>query len=440
MLRPTLAVVAVLAVLLTPSAGRAVERATSNELSVADRAYVASQIHTLASIYFAHWEAVPRFDLDAAFRDYLTEAVGATDRRAFDLATLAFVARLRNGHSYFHDDGLVSPWNLPIGFRARPLGGKWVVNSSRLATIRPGDVVSAVDGEPVERFFERNRVYLSASSDRQARMKLFFSRVLFPATFPVTLADGRRVIVDPGTQKLEPAEEGKVDGRWVEPGRIAYVRVPGWDVPDYEEEALRLAREFRDARALIIDVRGNGGGDTPLRFIRRLQDRPWRSWSSSTPMTIAISRAYGEVLKTARLPDVVAAEVRGLASFAAPQVYWPSELNPPEPDAYAGKLVILVDADCASACEDFVVPFKDNHRATIVGETTAGSSGMPFVKRFPVGMTVAVGARRERMPDGSPFEGVGITPEIPIERTALDLRSDRDPVLEAAIRLARPSK
>ncbi len=32
-----------------------------------------------------------------------------------------------------------------------------------------------------------------------------------------------------------------------------------------------------------------------------------------------------------------------------------------------------------SACEDFVMPFKDNGRAVLVGGSTAGSSGQPYV-------------------------------------------------------------
>ncbi len=42
---------------------------------------------------------------------------------------------------------------------------------------------------------------------------------------------------------------------------------------------------------------------------------------------------------------------------------YPSE----KPEAvYSGELVILTDGDCTSACEDFVMPFKDNGRAKIV--------------------------------------------------------------------------
>jgi len=39
-------------------------------------------------------------------------------------------------------------------------------------------------------------------------------------------------------------------------------------------------------------------------------------------------------------------------------------------------------------------------------------------------------------PDGSPFEGVGIAPGVPVEMAPEDLKTGRDPVLARAIELA----
>lgn len=51
-----------------------------------------------------------------------------------------------------------------------------------------------------------------------------------------------------------------------------------------------------------------------------------------------------------------------------------------------------------SACEDFLIPFKDNHRALIIGETTSGSTGQPVPIDFGNGMHLAIGARRVFLP------------------------------------------
>ena len=49
---------------------------------------------------------------------------------------------------------------------------------------------------------------------------------------------------------------------------------------------------------------------------------------------------------------------------------------------------------------------------------------------------MAIGAVRYRFPDGTDFEGVGITPDISIDRTVADFVNDRDSVLERAEELA----
>jgi carboxyl-terminal processing protease len=112
----------------------------------------------------------------------------------------------------------------------------------------------------------------------------------------------------------------------------------------------------------------------------------------------------------------------------------------PSKEAYQGRLLVLVDRFCGSACEDFVMPFKDTGRATVVGETTQGSSGNPYRTEVGTGITIAVGAVRYRFPDGAPFEGIGIVPDVPVERRIADIAAGRDAVLARAQSLASGSR
>jgi carboxyl-terminal processing protease len=97
--------------------------------------------------------------------------------------------------------------------------------------------------------------------------------------------------------------------------------------------------------------------------------------------------------------------------------------------------VVLTDRACASACEDFVMPLKTTGRATLIGETTFGSSGQPFLYDFGNGMSFRVSTKRMYLPDGSEFEGVGIRADIEVAPTIDDVRSRRDVVLLKAIEL-----
>src|SRR5262249_2605768 len=108
----------------------------------------------------------------------------------------------------------------------------------------------------------------------------------------------------------------------------------------------------------------------------------------------------------------------------------------PQAGAYTGRVVVLIDRFCLSACEDFVMPFKATGRGTLVGETTYGSSGNPYRADLGNGMRLSVGAVRYRFPDGSPFEGIGIAPDVVVERRIADVAAGRDAALERAQALA----
>lgn len=83
------------------------------------------------------------------------------------------------------------------------------------------------------------------------------------------------------------------------------------------------------------------------------------------------------------------------------------------------------------------MPFKYSKRATLVGETTAGTYSLTQHVDYPNGMMLNISAVRHTLPDGSRFEGVGITPDVAIDMTPDDLRSSRDPVLKKALELAQ---
>jgi carboxyl-terminal processing protease len=109
-------------------------------------------------------------------------------------------------------------------------------------------------------------------------------------------------------------------------------------------------------------------------------------------------------------------------------------VSQPASDSYKGRLAILADGGCNSSCEDFVMPFKDNSRALVVGETTGGSSGQPFMQDLGNEMMLVVGTKRESFPDGARFEGVGIRPDVEVRVKIADSQQHQDVVLQEAIR------
>jgi len=412
--------------------------AQADKISLEERAWIASKIYSSVQMYFGHWQAVPELDLDAAFREYLKQALASDDRRAFDLASMEFVARLQNGHSDFWDSW-IDENEPPLGFRLAPSGSQWIVVRSRLDTLPVGATVRLLDGRPIADFVADRLRYVSGSSEAARHRMLFSRRFLFPRAFTLTLEDGRTVRIDRDHQTLKTVPDVIQELKMMD-GGVAYLRIPSFEKREDQLAAVEFLRAHADAKALVIDVRGNGGGNTPSELIRALMDRPYQDFSISTSSFIALFGAYGQVLSTVpadQLGDREKGTLEALAGYQRPQILTPGGIQKPENPIYKGPVFLLADGACGSACEDFLMPFKTSGRARILGEASSGSTGQPFYYDFGNGMGFRVSTKRVYFPDGSQFEGVGIRPDLEIKPTVDDLRKGRDPVLEKALELAR---
>ena len=384
-----------------------------------ERAFIAAKIYSSVNTYFAHWQAVPHLDFDAEFKRYVARALGADTRLDFDLATAELFASLGNGHTQFVDRNLYGDALPPLA--ARVVEGKWVVTRSFAEGFRPGEEILMVDDQPIEEFFRQSRKYIAASDERAARRAFFFRPYVWPDRYTLTLGGGRKVVVERAKLKATPPPTPETEGRWLKEGELAYVKVPSFGESRFEQKALELVRRFREAKALVVDVRGNGGGSTPQQLTKALMGRPYRWWAEATPQTLAVLRYRREYHTNTMMT-------------------WGGETIEPGEPVFRGRLIILADGGCGSACEDFVMPFKDNGRATVIGERTAGSTGQPYLHDFGNGMLIVVGSIRTFFPDGAPFEGVGIAPDIELPASLKDLREGTDAVLRRAVEEAAKAR
>jgi len=188
-----------------------------------------------------------------------------------------------------------------------------------------------------------------------------------------------------------------------------------WNFPTFEvnEEAVdRLVADSGNYPAMILDLRGNGGGEenTLLRLIGDVMDHN---------VTVGT-----KVMRKTNSPLV--AKSRGKK-------------------AYTGKIIVLVDSRSASAAELFVRIMQVEHRATVVGDRTAGSvmEAHFYPHHFantsysaPPDYGAEISQADILMPDGKSLEHSGVIPEIKMLPTASDLAANRDIVLSHAVSLA----
>lgn len=386
-------------------------------LGLDERVVLATKIYSHVVTFFPDLDR-PRFD--AAYASYVARIARSEHRRDFDLASIELLASLQDGHTWFADPWLDDVAGQPVGFTAYPLDGKWTVMSSRRDALRPGAVVTALDGVSLDAVLARERKLVSASSDREAAVDLFDTAVAFPARFRLTLADGRSAVID-REAALPAAPAPHATGRWLTTGTLAYLALPTFHGLAIQVEAVDWLRRFHDARAIIIDVRGNRGGGYPSEVVRAVMTAPYVDWTH-----ISATRGGGQVRILA------GAFARNATTTSGGAVI------PPREPVFAGRLIVLTDRACASGCEDFVMPLATARRAMLVGEATAGTFSDTARLAFDNGMLLNVTAVRKVFPDGRRFEGVGIAPDVAVAMSPEDLAGGRDPVLRRAIELAGP--
>jgi carboxyl-terminal processing protease len=106
------------------------------------------------------------------------------------------------------------------------------------------------------------------------------------------------------------------------------------------------------------------------------------------------------------------------------------------PDLFTRQVTVLTGPMNMSSCEAFLLMMKQSPRALLVGDTSYGSSGNPQPHTLLPGLVVMLPSWQALRPDGSSFEGEGITPHIHVTAGPGDF-AERDPVLDAALRRLR---
>ena len=211
----------------------------------------------------------------------------------------------------------------------------------------------------------------------------------------------------PGIQ-IEAENEARLNrDRFFEKENVIIWKMPGFDIYDENELADIMAR-IKKHQALILDLRGNGGG--LVIMLKRLLGYFFEQDIKVSEMK------YRKEVKTEM------AESKGNSGFK-------------------GKLIVLIDSRSASASEIFSRVIQLEKRGVVLGDRSAGAVMQSRQHGHEVGLeTVSpYGASITNadviMKDGKSLEHVGVTPDELLFPTAADLAANRDPVLSHAAQL-----
>lgn len=98
-------------------------------------------------------------------------------------------------------------------------------------------------------------------------------------------------------------------------------------------------------------------------------------------------------------------------------------------------VIILQDELTYSSGENFIINFDNKKRATLIGQTTAGSTGQPAWLKLKTGGMFMITAKKVVYPNGTLHHNIGIKPDILIEETLSDKKKNIDKILAYALQL-----
>jgi carboxyl-terminal processing protease len=360
-------------------------------------------------------------DWRAVGERYRPQAESAqTDAEFYGVFEL-MLAELRDGHTVFihppppgakGKEGGRGGLGLKLGDAEGKVAVVEVEPGSKAAGlgVRPGQLLREVNGRPVDEHIAFIRSKLAGSSTERLFRAKMLSALLYggflakPRALGLTDFDGREFTVEL-SEEGGRAEAPNLTSRRLDSG-AGYIKFRSWSPPVQDEFGKALAT-MKDAPGLVIDLRGNGGGETAV-----LQDIAGNFFARAT--------YYGSF----RTRD------------GALQKY----VTRPAPNTYQGAVVILVDEESASASESFTAFMQESGRARVVGRQTAGSVLNRGGRReFKGGSQLFFSTRTYLTPRGRELEGVGVMPDLSVPLTLSDVRAGRDAALAAAETLLRES-
>lgn len=419
--------------------------------------------------------------IELAFQNLKIDWSKAQDRRSTYLALSKMLGQVRCGHTYANvynqtaevaKEVLDGRDKLPFTFEL--VEKRMLVVAGR--EIPSGSEVLEIDGVPVGKIVDRLVPLVKADGGNDAkrlddlntaglgRYEAF--DVLHPLVFPPKRSgftityQGPAGVMQKRVEAVTRAERAerlrlREDPLWVPsvlPGGIGYLPLQSFTTWNFRFDwRRRLETAFDRFRSeapkhLIIDIRGNEGGDDSV--IAELG-----RYLVKEPLTLNSPPSYIKF-------DTVAADLRPYLSSWNPAVFelgkgtvvesnglrrrpgvFPTRLQP-KPNAFAGKVWMLVGPSNSSATFHLARAVKQHGLATLVGRVTGGSlkgtTGGQFLVLTLPNSKITVDIPLVTSPSDLPDQGV--TPDLLTSWTFEKRRSGIDPDMEAVLKATRTQK
>jgi C-terminal processing protease CtpA/Prc len=383
---------------------------------------------------FRFWNVIklfyPYFDLldaewDAILAEFIQRFDANRDSKEYVLTLAELAARVPDNHmllvgghvewpSYF---GKAVPGVAIRLIDEKPVVVRVLDSKTSNAGVKAGDVVTHIDGVPVEVLQQSVVKYFGAASPagRALRIERNLLRGNEGTSVGLRLKDtdrSRDIFLERRNEYSAAAQRvGEVVK--ILPPNIGYVDLDRLEQPEVDG----MFEQIKDTRALIFDLRG------------RARSTVW----TIAPRLISKER-LGAVTETPLVSAVESRLMLKSEQMITPSGQW----------RYRGETVALIDEHAVSHAEHTGLLLEAANGTKFVGSPTAGTNGGTTWMVVPGGIRIKFTGQAIKHWDGRQLQRIGLIPDVGITPTIQGIREGRDEVLECAIeailkgKLARP--
>jgi len=421
----------------------------------------------------------PKDSLDLAFTRTAAQLTHPLDEAAFWPLLQSLVARVHCGHTRLQHSASYRIWArqqpryyFPFTVAIRQNRLFVVENQSTTASLRPGTELLSIDGHATQEVLPRLRQLISADGygmgfQNQELEAGFFDdyyATLYEAkpTHQLTVRDSTGQVQEltplprPAPFTSSPASPATpltpAEAATRRLARLHTVRYPT-NLPatailrlrsfDYEEDYLAFhAATFaelanRHVKQLVIDLRGNPGGNNALAvdLLKYLIPKPFVLTKSaearvvlpSFMSAVAGNSTYFDTTQVRRLPNGTLTQAS--ATLGQHQPYHQHQ--------FQGRVVLLVDGDTFSAASNLAASLRAQRRVLIMGQETGGTEaglngGVISRVELPNSrMVLQLPHFRLLTACKAPQLGRGVQPDVEVVATPQQVASRTDAVLAA---------
>ncbi len=424
-----------------------------NSISVKDKLFYLSQFWSEAKYNFVNMDST-KFSWDSLYYCYINRIIETKNDYDYYQELKRFAASLQDGHTEISEGLQFFVFKDYINVSIKDFDKKiYIVNALKktgLDSTFIGAQLIEFKGMPINKYLNDSIFpYISSSTEQSlwmqgvSALQSGFKNSRFQGK--VIKTNGEIAIINlpyngETTRNDNDLHWGLSSSRsnnyvslkWLQ-DTIAYISISSF-YP--EEEVIKEFENYIDSikksKALIIDIRENGGGST---------DVAWHIQSHLTKGDYFLNFAYQTRINN----GVRKANGNWIDEYK--DFYLNKALENNKPDTiyvsdtiYKIKVpvVILIGRYTFSAAEDLLVNlYEAPARPLFIGEPTGGSTGSPLVvPDFPNGGAARICTRRVCFPySGKPFINQGIIPDILISKSINNYLKGIDETLDSAVKI-----